>query len=178
MFFIPFLIFFFVLAIPLFTLDSTLGQMFRNGPVEIFASIRQKFGGIGWASVLVSWMISLYYAIILCWGVYYFFLSFLNPLPWSKEAALEKAKMNNATISDSLSDSRGYMNIHFFKEEVLKISGGIADMGSLDNELVFCLLITYVMIFFCIAKGIQSSSKVVYVTGPAPIVLLFILLIK
>ena len=66
----------------------------------------------------------------------------------------------------------------YFRNNVLKISGGLEDMGSLDTGLVSCLVLTYVMIYFCISKGIKSSSKVVYFTAPAPVVLLLILMVK
>ncbi len=51
-------------------------------------------------------------------------------------------------------------------------------MGEPVGHLFLCLIITYIMIYFCIYNGIDSSSKVVYVTAPAPIVLLVILLLK
>jgi SNF family Na+-dependent transporter len=67
----------------MFVLETVLGQILRKGPVEGYAMIRKKFTGIGWANVIISWIVSLYYAIILCWAVYYFFLSFYSPLPWA-----------------------------------------------------------------------------------------------
>ena len=89
-FLIPFFIFLFIVGIPIFTLEAILGQLFKKGPVEVFDMIRKKFAGVGWASVIVSWIISLYYAIILCWSIFYFFQSFISPLPWSRVASLLK----------------------------------------------------------------------------------------
>ena len=51
-------------------------------------------------------------------------------------------------------------------------------MGKPNGHLLICLVVTYIMIYFCIFNGIGSSSKVVYVTAPAPIILLIILMIK
>ena len=51
-------------------------------------------------------------------------------------------------------------------------------MGEPNGHLFVCLVVTYIMIYVCIYNGIASSSKVVYVTAPAPIVLLVILMIK
>lgn len=157
------------MGIPLFTLEAILGQIFRKGPVEVFEMIRKKFKGVGWATVIVSFIVSIYYAIILSWSVYFFFLSFQNPLPW--------APVEDNPNTDISTDSN-FMNLNFFKEEILKISGGIEDMGEIDTNLMLCLILTYVLIYVCIAKGIQSSSKVVYFTAPAPIILLVILLFK
>lgn len=66
------------------------GQLFRKGPVEIFEFINKKFKGIGWACIVISFIISIYYAIILCWSLQFFFQSFIFPLPWSKEASISK----------------------------------------------------------------------------------------
>ena len=150
----------------MFTLEAILGQLFRKGPVEVFVSIHKKYTGVGWATVVVSWFISLYYAIILAWSFYFFFASFLNPLPWD----------NSTSKSDNAVDE--IMNSHYFKENVLQLSESIANMGSINGKLLFCLLITYISIFFCIYKGVETSSKVAYITAPAPIFLLVILLFK
>ena len=174
-----------------------LGQVFKRGPVEVFEMIKKKFSGIGWASVVISWIISVYYAIILCWSVFFFFQSFISPLPWSKEANLRQINltyqftnntlnnnnsiynttvgMNNISTSDIEED---YVNLDYFPKVVLRISEGINDMGSVNGNLALCLLITYILIFICISKGIKSSSKVVYFTAPAPIILLLILFFK
>ncbi len=184
-FFIPFLIFFFTIGIPIFTLESVLGQVFKKGPVEVFSMIKKQFAGIGWASVIVSWIISIYYAIILCWSVFYFFQSFKSPLPWSREAIINLQNTSNFHDLNSsysnltnITQEEDYINIDYFIKKVLKQSEGIENMGSIDGELTLCLIVTYVIIFLCISKGIKSSSKVVYVTAPAPIILLIILLFK
>lgn len=38
--------------------------------------------GVGVASVAVSFIVSIYYNLIITWSLYYFFNSFQNPLPW------------------------------------------------------------------------------------------------
>jgi len=75
-----------------------MGQLLKNGPVEIFLKLKKNYAGIGWASVFVSWMISIYYAIILCWCFAYLFISFQSPLPWTvsdNENIIKDAEGNN-----------------------------------------------------------------------------------
>lgn len=160
-----------------------LGQLFKKGPVEIFSMIRSKFTGVGWAAVFVSWIISIYYAIILCWAVYYFLLSFYSPLPWSPEALMVNNNATDSINSNSNSSvdfnsTNTFMNIDFFKTQILKKSSGIDQMGSIDTNLMLCLFITYILIYLCISKGVQSSAKVAYFTAPAPIILTIILMFK
>lgn len=186
------------MAIPLFTLETILGQIFKKGPVEVFAMIRRQFAGVGWAQIIISWIISIYYAIILCWSVYYFFLSFISPLPWSSEAMLQKLSQSanftsntsntsnntylytppNNTFNSTINQEENFVNLDFFPNEVLRISEGIHQMGSINWKMAGCLVITYILIFICIIEGIKTSSKVVYFTAPAPLILLLILLFK
>lgn len=46
------------------------------------------------------------------------------------------------------------------RRRVLKISSGIEDVGSLRWELVLCLVLSWVICYFCIWKGIKSTGKV------------------
>lgn len=143
----------------------------------MFTYINKKFQGIGWASVVVSFFVSVYYAIILCWSVFFFFQSFLSPLPWSKEANLNTLAQN-ITSNLTNSNNQEYVNMDFFPKEVLGITESISNMGGLNGHLALCLIFTYALIYFCIEEGIKSSSNVVYFTAPAPVILLFVLFFK
>ena len=43
---------------------------------------------------------------------------------------------------------------------VLDITGGIHDIGHIKWELALCLLLAWVLVCFCLAKGIKSGGKV------------------
>lgn len=45
-------------------------------------------------------------------------------------------------------------------------------------ELVGCLLIVFIILYFSLFKGVKSSGKVVWVTATAPYFILTILLIR
>ena len=44
--------------------------------------------------------------------------------------------------------------------------------------IAFSLLVSYVLVYFSIWKGVESTGKIVYVVVPLPYVLLLILLIR
>lgn len=73
----------FVIGVPIFYLETYYGQVFRKGPVEVFTHIHKKFSGLGWSMVIVTWMLSIYYATLVVWALYFLFNSFYFPLPWS-----------------------------------------------------------------------------------------------
>ncbi|XP_030897731.1 sodium- and chloride-dependent GABA transporter 2 [Leptonychotes weddellii] len=68
--------------------------------------------------------------------------------------------------------------IEFWERRVLKISDGIHDLGALRWELALCLLLAWVICYFCIWKGVKSTGKVVYFTATFPYLMLVVLLIR
>ena len=66
----------------------------------------------------------------------------------------------------------------YLEESVLHKSTGIDDMGGVEWHLALCLMAAWIVIFFCLIKGIKSSGRVVYFTATFPYVMLVILLIR
>ncbi|CAG5927687.1 unnamed protein product [Menidia menidia] len=60
----------------------------------------------------------------------------------------------------------------------MRISPGLDQMGSLNWDLALCLLLAWVMCYFCIWKGVKSTGKVVYFTATFPYLMLIVLLIR
>ncbi|XP_037533368.1 sodium- and chloride-dependent GABA transporter 2-like, partial [Nematolebias whitei] len=128
--------------------------------------------------------INIYYIVILSWALFYLVFSFSNQLPW--------ASCNNYWNTDECVDfSSGNETIHwtnktnltsaateFWERRVLSISGGIEELGNIRWELLLCLIVMWVICYFCIWKGVKSTGKVVYFTATCPYVMLIILLIR
>lgn len=57
-------------------------------------------------------------------------------------------------------------------------SDGIDNINGISLKNVICLFFAWVLIFFCLMKGIKSSGKVVYFTATFPYVLLIVLLVR
>ena len=52
----------------------------------------------------------------------------------------------------------------------------IGDLGELKMDLVFYLMLSWIIVFICLFKGIKSSGKVVYFSATFPYLVLFVLL--
>ncbi|KAH9496362.1 Sodium- and chloride-dependent glycine transporter 2 [Bulinus truncatus] len=73
---------------------------------------------------------------------------------------------------------RSNSNSSFYCTKVLAFSDGIQNFGLPKWDLVLCLLLAWVICFFCLIKGIKSTGKVVYFTALFPYLVLFILLFR
>ncbi|CAK1596153.1 unnamed protein product [Parnassius mnemosyne] len=108
-------------------------------------------------------------------------MSFQSPLPW----ALCKPEWDNCVPSgeavnmssmqgDPVSSAELY-----FTRTVLRQSIGIDDgIGAPLWDLTLCLLASWIIIFFIVARGVKSSGKAAYFLALFPYVVLFILLIR
>lgn len=151
-FLLPYIIALFVSGIPLLILEFGLGQKMQKGAVNSFAAIKRKFSTIGWWALFTSFIVISYYAVVMSWSIIYFFASF--GVQWSADP--EK----------------------YFFTSVLNLSSGIGDIGGITITVFIALLISWILIYFCVWKGTESISKVVMWIVPLPILLLFVLLVR
>ncbi|KAF3855112.1 hypothetical protein F7725_023167 [Dissostichus mawsoni] len=181
-FFIPYLIFLFACGIPVFFLETSLGQFTSEGGVTCWRKICPLFEGVGYATQVIVALLNIYYIVVLAWALFYLSNSFTWDLPW--------ASCNNTWNTDScMAFQRGNSSINhhenttspvieFWERRVLRISSGIHDIGSLNGDLVICLAVAWVICYFCIWKGVKSTGKVVYFTATFPYAMLVVLLIR
>lgn len=85
-FLFPYLIVLGLCGLPIFLLESSLGQFSSQGPVRAFNGV-PMWKGLGFAMLAVSSFVAPYYNIILSWGIYYLYQSFVglfgDELPWA-----------------------------------------------------------------------------------------------
>lgn len=153
-FLVPYLIALFVLGIPLLTLEFAIGQKFQKGAVASFRIIHPRLTGIGLAAIFCGFVVVVYYAVIMAWTLIFFLNSFQTELPWA----------NNA---------QGY-----FFGTVLRLSDGADQIGSINLPILIGLFITWLIIYFCVWKGVKSVGRVIMVTMPLPLILLILLFIR
>lgn len=201
-FLIPYLIMLVFGGIPLFFLELCLGQYVKKGPITVWNKICPSMKGVGYCSILVSWYVSFYYNVLIAWSVYFIYRSlssFGDKMPWedcdnawnSKGTCVSISQLKNlcSTRNESLEACRKEMfsavNVtspasEFFVKELSQIdqSTGLDDMGYLRPELVICTVIVYLLHYFSLFRGLETSGKVVWVTATAPYMILSILLVR
>ncbi|XP_036975565.1 sodium- and chloride-dependent GABA transporter 2-like [Acanthopagrus latus] len=183
-FFIPYLLFMVTCGIPLFFLETALGQYTNQGGITCWRKICPLFQGMGYASHLIITFSATSYIVIMAWAFFYLFSSFSADLPWATcghywntDSCLDVSQPNvSLSVSSRLNTTLPV--VEFWQHRVLKISGSIEEVGSLRWELALCLILTWVICYFCVWKGIKSTGKAAYFTATFPYAMLLVLLIR
>uniref|UniRef100_A0A8C3A4Y8 Transporter n=1 Tax=Cyclopterus lumpus TaxID=8103 RepID=A0A8C3A4Y8_CYCLU len=148
-FFIPYVLFLFTCGIPLFLLETSLGQYTKQGSITCWRKICPLFEGMGYGNLVVVLYSSIYYIIILAWAFLYLFSSFNSELPWA--------------------NCRNNWNTEYYPSSVIDF---------IRWELALCLLLSWIICYFCVWKGVKSTGKVVYITATFPYLMLVVLLVR
>uniref|UniRef100_A0A8C0GSG1 Transporter n=1 Tax=Chelonoidis abingdonii TaxID=106734 RepID=A0A8C0GSG1_CHEAB len=171
-FLIPYVIALIFEGIPLFHLELAIGQRLRKGSIGVWNTISPYFGGVGIGSLMVSFIVSLYYNTILAWVMWYFINSFQEPLPWS-------ACPLNGNRTGYIEECHESTAVNYFwYRRALNIGSDITDSGNLQWWLVLCLAICWAIVYICTIRGIESTGKAIYVTAIFPYLVLTIFLIR
>uniref|UniRef100_A0A8W8JXA8 Transporter n=1 Tax=Magallana gigas TaxID=29159 RepID=A0A8W8JXA8_MAGGI len=107
----------------------------------------------------------------------------------SNGQTLENMSLINVTLHNSLintTDTNCSMSnvtavdpaVEFWENHVIQISDSIEDGGGIVPQLAVCLLVMWILVYFCVWRGVKWSGKVVYFTVTFPYVILLILLVR
>ncbi|XP_060820671.1 sodium- and chloride-dependent transporter XTRP3 isoform X2 [Bombus pascuorum] len=169
-FLIPFFVMLILEGVPLFLIELGLGQRMRQGALGVWNTIHPWLGGIGIASCIVTFFVALYYNVIITWCFYYLFNSLEEPLPWAR-----CPEVDNKPVEECVKSSE---TAYFWYRTTLDAAPSIEEGQSLKWWIVLCLLLSWIVVFFIVMKGIQSSGKVVYFTSMFPYLVLTIFFIR
>ncbi|XP_069951018.1 sodium-dependent neutral amino acid transporter B(0)AT3 isoform X2 [Cherax quadricarinatus] len=174
-FLFPYLIMLAVEGIPVFYLELAVGQRLRKGAIGVWNQVSPYCGGIGVASAFVSFNVALYYNTIIAWCLYYLAGSFRSPLPWSE---CPKEYYDNGSYKIIRECTKSSPTEYFWYRETLEISPDINHPDKFNWKIAVCLLVAWFLTYLCMAKGIATSGKVVYVTAPFPYLVLVIFFVR
>ncbi|XP_029483202.1 sodium- and chloride-dependent GABA transporter 2-like isoform X1 [Oncorhynchus nerka] len=183
-FLVPYLLYVGLCGLPLFLLETSIGQYTQQGIVTCWRSLCPLAEGVGRAELLILTYDSIIYLVILAWTLFYLVFSFSSQLPWAScgntwntDQCVDFTSLNHtANCTSNITTTSAATE--FWERRVLAISGGIEEVGSVRWELMLCLLACWAVCYFCVWKGIRYSGKVVYFTATFPYLMLFVLLVR
>lgn len=161
-FLFPYLVCFLIIATPGFFLETSLGQMIKDGVARCFGFIKPAYRGVGIAAVLICYFEGIYYNVLMAYALVFLYDSFEDPLPWKVEDP------EDGKVWDE----------KYFYDKVLHKSESLDNLDGFNPRIMIAIIISYIILYLCIIKGIKSTGKVAYVSAPAPYIFLFILLIR
>ncbi|XP_048251436.1 sodium- and chloride-dependent glycine transporter 1-like [Haliotis rufescens] len=201
-FLIPYILCLTFCGLPLFFLEVAIGQFCGKSGTKVW-SVCPLMKGLGIGMMVISGVGAASYTIHCAWTLYYAASSCRTVLPWThcgnawnSEHCVQSIKLSTAWTNSTLSSDNkttdwagiGWNSSRqrftaseefwHFRYKVLSISSGLDQLGSVKWELVLCLLVSWLLIFGCIFKGVRSVGKVVYVTATLPYIFLSILLVR
>lgn len=80
-FLIPYVIMLLLAGLPLFFMEMAFGQFASLGPISVWRAV-PIFKGLGYAMVIISALVCVYYNMIIAYTLYYFFASLNTEVPW------------------------------------------------------------------------------------------------
>ncbi|MDE8563339.1 sodium-dependent transporter [Anoxybacillus rupiensis] len=152
-FFLPYLFALLTAGIPILVLEFTIGHKYRGSAPLSFLRINKKAEWIGWWQVLISFVISTYYAVIIAWAMSYTVFSF--NLKWGSDT--EKFLFGNYL---KLAETPGQF-------------GGI--VPGVFIPLILVWAVTLIVLFNGVKKGIETANKIFL---PTLVVLFLIIVIR
>ncbi|XP_032892203.1 sodium-dependent noradrenaline transporter [Amblyraja radiata] len=187
-FLIPYLLFLLIAGMPLFYMELALGQFNREGAATVW-KICPIFKGVGYAVILIALYVGFYYNVIIAWSLYYLFSSFTSDLPWAhcnnywnSKNCTDPKLFNTSLLGNGTKYSKYKITpaAEYYERGVLNLheSAGIHNLGLPRWQLILCLLVVIIILYFSLWKGVKTSGKVVWITATMPYMVLFVLLIR
>lgn len=175
-FLIPYCLMLSLCGLPLLLMELAVGQYTRRGPIGALGKLCPILAGAGVGTVIISFLLSTYYNVILAWAMFYLLSSFQQDLPWTSCDNWWNSELCFNPVDGSRNATnltrRVTSNQEYFDRRVLGMTAGIEEMGSLRLELLGLLLLAWVIVYFCLWRGVKLTGRVVYITATAPIFLL------
>lgn len=152
-FLIPYLFALLTAGIPILILEFTMGHKYRGSAPLTFRRLNKKTEAIGWWAVLVSFVISTYYAVIIAWAMSYSVFSF--NLNWGDDTA------------------------GFLFGEYLNLAEAEGQVGSFVPGVLIPLIIVWVIVLGVLFRGVKKGIEIANrICIPALVIIFTIIVIR
>ena len=137
-FLIPYLFALLTAGIPIIIMEFGIGHKYKGAAPETFLGMSRKWEWLGWWQVLISFVISVYYVVIIGWGINYTLMAFHQG--WG-------------------ADTKTFFFSHF-----LHLSDSALHLGGIVWPIFISAavawLITWLVLFSGVKKGIELANKI------------------
>lgn len=162
-------------------MEFSVGQFTQRGPIGAMAKLCPILKGTGIATLVMTFFLTTYYIVIITWAIFFIYSSFNSEVPWSNcnnTWNTPDCWDGSLNLSSKQSNDSKTPSEEFFRHKLLKESNSMEDFGVPDINLLGFSLVAWVIIYFCIWKGVKSTGKVVYLTATFPYLVILIFLVR
>lgn len=161
--FIPYLLALFVVGIPLLLLEISLGQAYQGGAVVAYNGLNCRLRGLGLGHSFIAFVTDTYYIAIMAYVLVYFRHSFRAPIPWAADNRAFFANEVHRAVDPVENATTGWISYP-----------GTAVVG----ETLGWEILTWILVYLSIFRGVAITGKVVYLTMLLPLVMCIVLLVR
>ncbi|XP_076618325.1 sodium- and chloride-dependent GABA transporter 1 [Colletes latitarsis] len=183
-------------GIPIFFQEVAIGQYLGAGGMTLVGQLCPLLQGVGYATMTIVFFLDIYYCIIIAWTLFYLISTFvkLPGVPWNgcgnwwntdycydASGKFKNISHVNGTNNANVSSSNTTLHYttpveEYWERRVLGITSGIETIGGIQWELLGCLIVGWLLVYFIIRRGLHQSGKIIWFSALFPYVVLFILL--
>lgn len=132
-FLLPYFIALFTAGIPILILEWSLGNKYRGAGPRTFWNLSRRWEWIGWWQVVVSFVISTYYMVILGWVLAYTYFSFGTQ--WGSDTE------------------------RFFTGNFLGVTDSFWNVGSLQLKVLLPVLLMWALVYYLLVRGVRRGIE-------------------
>ncbi|ASN04867.1 sodium-dependent transporter [Virgibacillus necropolis] len=148
-FFIPYLFALLTAGIPILIMEFTMGHKYKGSAPLTYKKINKKAEWVGWWAVIVAFVISTYYSVIIAWAISYSVFSF--NLSWGDDTGT------------------------FLFEEYLHLAAP-GQIGGFVPGVLIPLIIVWIVVLGILFKGVKKGIEVANRIFIPALVIIFIII--
>mgnify|MGYP001255318049 CR=1 FL=1 len=150
-FFLPYLFALLTAGIPILILEFTIGHKYRKAAPGSLGQIRRGFAGIGWWQLVISFVISVYYAAVIAWALSYAVFSF--NLKWGEDTQ------------------------SFLFGSYLQLADQPGQFGGFVPGVLIPLIVVWLVALFVLYRGVRKGIEVANKIALPTLFVIFLILV-
>uniref|UniRef100_V9IH23 Transporter n=1 Tax=Apis cerana TaxID=7461 RepID=V9IH23_APICE len=181
-------------GIPIFFQEVAIGQYLGAGGMTLVGQLCPLLQGVGYATMTIVFFLDVYYCIIIAWTLFYLISTFVNipNVPWKgcgnwwntedcfdglekieETTDLVNSNVTNSTYNNTVALHHATPVEEYWERRLLGITSGIEIIGGIQWELLGCLVIGWLLVYFIIRRGLHQSGKIIWFSALFPYVVLY-----
>jgi len=169
-FVLAYLVCLFLIAMPLYLMEMSMGHYTRKSTLDCFRTIHPKWVGLGIAQCVLIFCTLTNYNVLVAYCAVYVANALRAQLPWSPEATFGAV----ATGAGEGHAGTSAAELFWTHDVLNKYEGSLEGLGlgAMQWHLVVALAVVWVIVFLSLAFGKKVLAQVTWVTVVGPVFLM------